>query len=204
MIKSYFPGLASKISYLAGRFFSKVPISPVTWTLFSIVPALAGAYFLSQGNLGIGLILFLVAGALDLVDGAVARFNGKVTRFGAFLDGITDRFVEFLMILGLYIYKIPAFGISGELWLIALLSAGTFMTSFIPAYASHKKVIFEEEMQLIVGILERPERLIIIYAAMFAGLYDPVWLTRGIALATILAVVTVFQRLRFVAKHADR
>ena len=204
MIKLYFPKVSKKISYHTGRLFSKVPISPVGWTLLSIVPAVIGTYFLSQQNLAAGFILFVIAGLMDLIDGAVARHTGKVTRIGAFLDGVTDRFVEFLMILGLYLYGIPALHISGELWLLILLSAGTFMTSFVRAYADHKKVIFKEELWLMGGILERPERLIVIYASMLAGLYNPLYMTSAIAFGAILAVVTVFQRIQFVLKYGDR
>ncbi len=204
MIKLYFPKVSKKISYYTGRLFSKVPISPVGWTLLSIVPAVIGTYFLSQQNLAAGFVLFVMAGLMDLIDGAVARHTGKVTRIGAFLDGVTDRFVEFLMILGLYLYGIPALHIPGELWLLILLSAGTFMTSFVRAYADHKKVIFKEELWLMGGILERPERLIVIYASMLAGLYNPLYITSAIAFGAMLAVVTVMQRIQFVLKYGDR
>ena len=204
MIKLYFPKFAKKISYHTGKLFSKIPITPVEWTLLSIVPAVFGVFFLYVHDLATGLVLFVLAGAMDLIDGAVARETGKVTRIGAFLDGVTDRFVEFLMIIGLYLYGIPAFWIPGELWLIILLSAGTFMTSFVTAYADHKKVVFKEELWLIGGILARPERLIVIYASMLAGIYNPIYLTTAIAVGAILAVVTVMQRIQFVLKYGDR
>jgi len=203
MIKARFSNITKKISYRTGSIFSKLPVSPVGWTMLSIIPAGLGVYYLSVQNLAAGLILFIIAGGFDLIDGAVARVKRKQTNLGAFLDGTVDRFVEFLLITGLFVYKIPSLGINGEIWLLILLSAGTFMTSFVRAYADHKRVLFSEEIELMGGILERPERLIILYAAMFAGLYNPVLITAGVAIDAVLAVVTVLQRIRFVAKYAE-
>ena len=39
-------------------------------------------------------VLFVVGSILDILDGALARFGGKATPFGAFLDSISDRVSE--------------------------------------------------------------------------------------------------------------
>lgn len=61
----------------------------------------------------LGGIVLLLSGAMDVLDGAVARATGKVSVSGAFLDSNLDRIVEMLIYLGIgissYNLYIPAF-----------------------------------------------------------------------------------------------
>jgi phosphatidylglycerophosphate synthase len=53
------------------------------------------------GNAWIALLLFLGAGALDVVDGKVARARKETSPFGAMIDVIGDRLLTFAAVLGL-------------------------------------------------------------------------------------------------------
>src|SRR5262245_46188458 len=46
----------------------------------------------------IGAALFIVGSILDILDGALARSSGKATPFGAFVDSMTDRVSEGLIL----------------------------------------------------------------------------------------------------------
>ena len=61
-------------------------------------------------------VLLQVAFALDCVDGQLARFTGRFSRFGGWLDAILDRAKEYIVILGL-----ASWGASSvpEVWLLA-------------------------------------------------------------------------------------
>ena len=179
-----------------GRLFGAVPITPNTWTLLSLVPAIGGLYALFQGMMLVGLGLFAIAGFLDVVDGAVARERGSATNFGAYLDGMTDRFVEASLLIGLMLFGYPDWLLPGWLWLTLLLFFGTAMTSFARAYADHQGVVRDpERLNAMGGILERAERLLIVFASMVLWFVDPLLATYTIVLATILSVVTVIQRM---------
>lgn len=74
------------------------------------VPFIIGALLAHQW--GFAWILFTVAAATDLVDGALARFLGQETTFGAYFDPVADK----LLILSCYgtlafvdtpLFKIP-------------------------------------------------------------------------------------------------
>ncbi len=193
MIKSKFntDGISIKI----GIIFSRFGISPNIWTLISIIPAVLGFGALYTHHLIYGLILFLISGIIDAIDGSVARVTGRVTSFGAFLDGIVDRYVEILLYLGLLFY-----GISG-LW-ISLLIFGAIMPSFVRAYADHRGVVTEpEDHRRMGGILERGERLTLIYIGMLLGHFDFSWLLYIIKLAAILGNITALQRIWFVFNY---
>ena len=83
--------LRSKVNIDAvGR---KIPISPNVLTLLSAVVAWVGVpLVLLYGASPLWFIL--ISGALDAVDGAVARGRGLVSRAGAFLDSFLDRFSD--------------------------------------------------------------------------------------------------------------
>ena len=52
--------------------------------------------------MGAGIVL--VGGVFDLVDGVVARRQGRVTTFGGFLDSSLDRVVDMALLLGLVLH----------------------------------------------------------------------------------------------------
>ncbi len=64
------------------------------------------------GNAWVALALFLGAGALDMVDGKVARARGETSAFGAMLDLLGDRLLTLAAVLGLVIgseaFRLPA------------------------------------------------------------------------------------------------
>ena len=84
----------------SGSLFARINPEPDFWTALSVAMAALGfAAFISNQAM-LALLLFMLSVALDAVDGAVARHSKKVTKAGAFLDGISDRFVEFFMLAG--------------------------------------------------------------------------------------------------------
>jgi len=186
-----------RISIRIGLIFSEFGLSPNTWTLLSLIPALVGFFSLVNKDIPLGLILFLISGFIDAIDGAVARVTGSATAFGAFLDGVIDRYVEILLYLGLLFYGIAPF------W-ITLLIFGALMPSYIRAYADHRGVVTEiHHHREMGGLLERPERLALIYLGMLLSwYYQPEFLQYSVIMAGILANLTAFQRLYYVIDHA--
>ena len=155
----------------------------------------------------VSLILFIISGAFDAVDGSVARVTGSVTELGAFLDGVIDRYVEILLYIGLFFYLSNRgifFLFDSGIWII-LLVYGAIMPSFIRAYADHRGVITEVKQQRQMGgLLERAERLTLLYAGMLAGLFEGMWLMYVVVLAALLANLTAFQRIIYVLRKANR
>ncbi len=193
------------ISVRIGMVFARLGISPNTWTLVSILPAIAGFIALVQyRNLPASLALFMAAGFIDAIDGAVARVTRSVSALGAFLDGIIDRYVEILLYVGLLFYLYTAeelFRIPNALW-VSLLIFGSMMPTYIRAYADHRKVVTDANAhKKMGGLLERAERLILVYIGMLLGIYNELWLVYVIAAAAILSNLTAFQRLWFVIRY---
>jgi phosphatidylglycerophosphate synthase len=205
MIKENYPGFTERIGVKLGLFFSKIPLTPNQWTAISIVPAIAGFISLAFWHrMDYAILSFAASALIDGIDGGVARVTGAVTSLGAYLDGMFDRIVEGLLFFGLMFYGLPDYYVPAFFWISLLLFAGTGMTSYARAYADHRKAVTDEKkLKKMGGILERPERLVLVFAGMVASFWSSLYLTQVLALASILAVITVFQRVFFVVRNAE-
>ncbi len=185
-----FDGLSSKI----GRAFSRFGLGPNAWTFLSVIPALASVWFLVSQEYLASAALFILAGFMDMVDGAVARATGKASKAGAYLDTMVDRYVEFLMVLGLvwlaYQGVIPDVYLPAVVW-IFVYYFGAIMTSYAKAAAKEKDFIRSE---IRGGLVERAERMILLFVGIAAACFDTIYLAYMIVLLALLANITVLQR----------
>jgi phosphatidylglycerophosphate synthase len=179
-----------------GKALAVIPLSPNHWTLLSILIAIAAAVMIAIGNLIIGLVLFAVAGLFDLIDGAVARARGEVSNFGAFIDGVSDRFVEAIFLFSFMFYSLPEIFIDAKIWLAGAIFFGTCMPSFVKAYADHKEVISKEKALALGGICERSERILLIIIGLALGLAVSMeFFIYALILLIALSIITIIQRL---------
>src|SRR6202451_4460907 len=79
-----------------------IPPNVITW-LALILNLWAGILF-AAGRFAAAGGMMLLAGLCDLLDGPVARRQGRVSLFGAFLDSILDRYADLILFLGLLVY----------------------------------------------------------------------------------------------------
>jgi len=189
-----------KLQGLIGGALASIPLSPNQWTLLSVLVAVAAALVIarggSQNELILGLVLFALSGALDMVDGAVARARGEVTKMGGFIDGVADRFVEALFLFSFMFYPLPTVLVDPKIWLASLVFLGTCMPSFIRAYADHKEVISKERANALGGVFERSERIILLVIGLMAALiWGMEFFVFSVIAASVLSLVTIIQRL---------
>lgn len=189
-----------KLSIKIGIAFSKIPLTPNQWTILSLLPAIISAYFLAKEYFLAAAALFIVSGFLDLVDGSVARVTGKVSRFGAYLDTIVDRYVEALIIFALLFVALPDpnFFIPIQAWLFAYFF-GAMMTTYAKAAAKEKEIV-KEGQELKGGILERAERIIILFAGIILAYVNPAYLSIAVIALAVLANLSALQRILRVRK----
>lgn len=179
----------------AGSLFAKINPEPDYWTILSVALAALGfAAFVSR-QFSASLLLFFLAVALDAIDGAVARHAKKVTKKGAFLDGVADRFSEFFMLAGFLFLPLPPFYFAGWVWALLALFLGACMTAFVKAYAEHAGALSHQKAMKIGGILERGERMALLLLSIAAYAINPFFSTAILALISLLAGVTVLQRI---------
>jgi len=191
-----------KLSVKTGIVFSKLPLSPNQWTVISLIPAIASAYFLAGSEFLIAAGFFILAGFLDLVDGSVARVTGKVSRFGAYLDTVVDRYVEALIVLALLFVALPdpGFFVPISAW-VFIYFFGSIMTTYVKAAAKEKEIV-KEGIELKGGVLERAERLIVLFAGIVLAAFNPAYLSITIILLAVLANISALQRIMIARRMA--
>lgn len=187
-----------KISETIGSFFARFKISPNVFTIFSLFLGFFCAWFLFKNNLIIALIFFILAAFSDLIDGAVARASNRVTKTGAYLDTICDRYIEGMALLGFLFLPLPEFILDAEFWILLALF-GSIMTSYTKAAAKEKEVILIEFKR---GLLERPERIILIVLAMILGIFQSyISMIQVIVILAIFSNLTAIQRIFLVIRQ---
>ena len=148
------------------------------------------ALIVGEGWLVLAGVLFLLVNALDFLDGAVARAAGTAGRYGAFLDSVMDRYSEAVVFIGLLVWFMRNEDVSASV-ITALALVGSFMVSYCRARAEGMGLSCE------VGLLQRPERVVLLGAGMILHEYALVPVLVGLA---VLTNVTAAQRMRYVGK----
>ena len=195
----------NQISIKIGILFSKFGLSPNIWTLLSLLPVLAAAYFIIKQQFLEAAALFAIAAFLDLVDGSVARVTGRTTKFGAYLDTIVDRYVEGIILLSLLFLNLPLLKI-GEFYfsssiLVYFCLFGSVMTSYAKAAAKEKELTKEE---IKGGYFERAERLILLFVGILLAYLKIMYLVWILFIFAILTNFTALQRIWIAKKTSEK
>ena len=171
-------------------FFIRLGLKPNTMTLAGFLISVAGALVLTQGYMPLGGLLILLAGPFDALDGSMARQLGQPTKFGAFVDSVTDRWSEMLILMGLLYYYL----VQGNQLACLLVFAAT-MGSVMVSYTKARAEALGFDCN--VGVLTRMERYLVMGPALVVNLP---WLALWIL--AILANVTALQRALYVRRQA--
>jgi len=191
-----------KYSVKIGLIFSKLGLTPNQWTILSLMPAIISFYYLINNQYLLSGTFLLLAGFLDVVDGAVARVTRKVSKLGAYLGTIDDRYVEGLILIGLFLVTLNTpqlifFPMS--IWLLLYLF-GSFLTTYAKAAAKEKDIVSKKELK--GGILERAERLSLLTIGIFLAHWQPTYLNYVIILLAIFTNISALQRIILTCKTA--
>jgi CDP-diacylglycerol--glycerol-3-phosphate 3-phosphatidyltransferase len=171
----------------------KTPLTPnmITWAGFFITAA-AAALIATEHLLAAGIVT-VAAGFCDMLDGALARIKGQVTRFGGVLDSTLDRLCEAMMLLAL----VYVFARNGQpVWsLIAGIAlVGSLMVSYIRARVEGL------DIECKAGFFTRPERVIILTLGLLFSHFNYV-LNIAVGLLAVLSFFTVIERMVYARRH---
>jgi phosphatidylglycerophosphate synthase len=189
----------SGLSGYIGSFFSRFGIQPNHWSLMVLISAVIAAYLIAQAQFIIGGFFVLLSGFLDIVDGAVARATGKVSKEGAYIDTIVDRYSEFIIILPLFLLSLPPVGFSTNIW-IALFLFGSMVTTYAKAAAREKELVQKE---LRGGILERAERVSLLTLGLWFAAVNPFYLSAILVALAVLSNISALQRISAALKQKE-
>ena len=184
-----------------GRLAAKITPRPNVWTIISFLPAVIGIYLIAKENIFWGMIMFILAGAMDTIDGAVARSQNRTTHFGAFLDGTVDRFIDFLLIFSFLFLDLPDFFMPFSWWVV-IAAYFALMPTFIVAYANHRQAVPDPTEKVIWRILHRTEMYPLFVIGLIVAMFSLTWAMYIVVFTTVLSVITTFQTIYMTAKKS--
>ncbi|MFN3337799.1 MAG: CDP-alcohol phosphatidyltransferase family protein [Thermomicrobium sp.] len=174
-----------------GALLARAGLTPNQLTVIGLILNGGVAWVAAEGRLQLAGLLLIVAGAFDMLDGAVARATGRVTRFGGVLDSLLDRYAEALVLGGLLVWIVRTELGAVPVLLCYATIVGSILVSYVRARAEGVGI------QLTQGFFARPERIVVL--ALGLVLDRPIWALWLLAVATNL---TVLQRLWLVHRAA--
>lgn len=187
IIKSLKPIWEEKSSFILDLLY-RVRITPNFLTVFGVVFVVVGSYFIYIEEFLLGGAFILIGNIFDALDGALARKYGLVSKFGAFLDSMVDRYADMIPLFSILLLFKESFFYSV---LTILAISGSLMTSYVKARAEGLGV------DCSVGFFERPERSVVLILGLILNIP-----TISIWILAIGSNFTVLQRIIWVYRRS--
>ncbi len=161
-----------------GQWLARTGMTANMATLIGFLLNAGVAAVIASGHPRIGGVLLLIASAFDMVDGAIARATGSVSKFGGFFDSTLDRYSEIVVYIGLLIWLNQTRDDHIGALLILIAATGALMISYARARA--EAIGYGAS----VGLVARPERVVLLALCLIIN--QPLWAL------WILAILTHF------------
>jgi len=174
-----------------GAGLRKTGLTPDHLTILGLLVGVGAAVAIGAGMLRLGLMLVILAGLPDLLDGALAKASGASSQRGAFFDSTVDRVTDALLLGGIAWHFA-----STESPHLTLLPFAIASISSIISYQRAKAESLGIDAK--GGLMERAERII----AICVGLLFPVLLIPILWVMLVLTSITAVQRFVKVWKQA--
>jgi len=172
-----------------GKVFTILRVPPNLLTILSLIVMIIGFYFfIIHDMLFIYILSIILSSFLDIADGAVARYSGRVTRFGGFLDSTVDRINDFILILSLKYMGFNEF-------IVYVLIILSFLISYSRARAEGLGLKIEG-----IGLIERGERILFLMVIIVFSIYMFNVAKIILYILVLLSIITLIQRILFIYK----
>jgi CDP-diacylglycerol--glycerol-3-phosphate 3-phosphatidyltransferase len=148
-------------------------------TIIGVLMSAATAVAIGNGALRGALLLLLLTGIPDMLDGAIAKASGTAGPRGAFFDSVADRVSDALLMGGVAWYLASEYG--GH---IAVLPLAVLGASMLISYERAKAESLGFDAR--GGLMERGERFVVLgFGLLFDSLLVPVlWVMLALTLVT--------------------
>jgi phosphatidylglycerophosphate synthase len=130
-----------------------------------------------------------VISLLDALDGTLARVLKKASTFGAYLDTIVDRYVEFIILFAFLFLKLPKIIFPSYIW-ISLAIFGSLITTYSKAAYSEKA-----GKEFKGGFFERGERMLLLILVIFSGIFGSLYVIYLLILYSLLTNLSAIHRI---------
>lgn len=180
----------------------RLGLTPDALTLVGFGITVVGAALLALQHWSLGGIVVFLGGAFDMFDGTLARATGRVSRLGAFMDSVFDRWGESIVYVG-----IVAGGVLGDHQRVPILAAAALAAAFMVSYVRAKSEglgFTQGSGMAAVGIMPREVRLVILSLGLIlTNAPDIKALEFALAIIAVGATITTIQRILHVRSQSS-
>lgn len=170
-----------------GEALRSVGITADVVTITGIAMSTAAAITIGSGHLAWGLVLMVLTGVPDALDGAVAKASGTSSLRGAYFDSVSDRLTDIILFSGVAWYLSEARDNQIHMLPVAVMGVA-LMISYQRAKA--ESLGFDAKG----GLMERAERFIALGVGLFLGAFDDTLLIAVLWVMFALTAATAVQR----------
>ena len=162
-----------------GKRLQKAGVSPDAVTAVGVVMAAACGIAIGWGKFPLALLLLILTGLPDALDGAVAKAGGKAGPRGAFLDSVSDRLSDGLLFAGAGWYLLGT-----DSPRLVMLPFALYLAASLVSYQRAKAEVLGFDAK--GGLMERAERFIALgIGLLFAPIFVSVlWIMLALTIAT--------------------
>ncbi len=185
--------LAQYLAQPVAQALAHTPITPNVVTCLGFLVTVCAAVLIVTNDLIMAGVVVLVAGFLDILDGALARLTNQTTDFGAVLDSALDRLAEAALLLGLLVFYARQQLVTESL-LAGITLVGSLMVSYLRARVEALGIDCK------VGLFTRAERVIILALGLLLSRL-PYALIIALVIIAFFSFFTAGQRLLYAYQH---
>lgn len=178
--------------YRTSRFIQRMGLKPNTLTFIGLGLNGVASWALAEGEWLQGASLIILAGFFDILDGAMARNCNETSSFGSFLDSVIDRYSDLSLLVGLLIF----YSRQRILLYQVLIGLALMGTALVPYTRARAETVIA---QCNVGMMERPERILLI----FFGAAIPPIMPVVVWILAIFTNLTVIQRVLYTRRTME-
>ncbi len=171
-------------------FLNRLGLTPITVTIIGVIGSSIAAFFIARGQISLGGLIMLIAWPIDALDGTMARLRQEASDWGAFVDSVSDRYSE-LIILGALLYYFTTQNQHLSEVVTFAAAAGSVLVSYVKARAEAQSFSAKE------GLLTRAERYLVLGPSLLFNIP-----AIGVWIVAVLANFTALQRIYFVRAQA--
>ncbi len=172
------------------RLLAKTRVAPTTLTWLGFLIAVGSGVLIAFGYTFAAGFVVLFGGLFDMLDGALARFTNRVTKFGGVLDATLDRLGEVVVLLGILVFYAREQSTAGIL-LTGLALPASLLVSYLRARAE------AINLECKVGLFTRTERVILLALGLLLSQFDYALIT-ALSIIVFFSFLTIIQRLLYI------
>ncbi len=161
-----------------------VKTNPNRITAISLVTGITAGFFFAYNYFLSAIILLILSGLMDLLDGEIAKKLGKETKRGDIADHVADRIVDMSIFIGLAFSS----AVRTEIGLITAIAV--LMISYL---GTQSQAVLGE--RLYKGVLGRFPRTVAVLVLTALSIFNYRFIYYGMNFILGLAVLTILERL---------